>query len=379
MAKTARADTVGSLLRPAEVVQARNDQLAGKISAADRRAVDDRAVLDAIALQTSVGLDVISDGEMRRASWNAAIGVNSEAPFAGYEMVDATHPIWRSFWRGADRQRQDRPAAAATMVTSKLSVARDIVSEEYGFLKANTTARTKYTFPAPSYHRAFWDKEVSSGAYATVDDYLRAVCELTRREIVDKLVAMGCDYIQLDAPNYGQIYTDPEVRAAYERQGHDLEAEVIADAEIDNALFEGLPSSVTRAIHICRGNGPGGIWSATGGYERFAEAMFPRLSNFDTLLLEYDSDRAGGFEPLQHVRDDTTVVLGLLTTKTGDMESASDVEGPIREASSYVPLERLSLSPQCGFSSAPGGNPITVEQQRAKLALVSDIAHRVWS
>ena len=180
---------------------------------------------------------------------------------------------------------------------------------------------------------------------------MEAVVQFIRTNVVDKLVAMGCDYIQLDAPNYGQAYTDPEVRAAFEAEGHDLEAEVIADAEYDNALFEGL-SGVTRAIHVCRGNGGGGYWSATGGYEHFAADMFPRLTNVDTLLLEYDTDRAGGFEPLQHVRKDTTAVLGLLTTKNGKLEDAAQVEARVREASKYLPIENLALSTQCSFASS---------------------------
>jgi 5-methyltetrahydropteroyltriglutamate--homocysteine methyltransferase len=203
------------------------------------------------------------------------------------------------------------------------------------------------------------------------------VRDFIRENIVDKLLAMGCDYIQLDAPNYGQAYTDPEVRAAFQAEGHDLDAEVVADAELDNSLFDGI-TGVTRAIHICRGNGGGGYWSATGGYEHFADKMFPRLTNIDTLLLEYDTDRAGGFEPLQHVGKGATAVLGLLTTKNGRLEDQAAVEGRIREASKYVPLENLALSTQCGFASSGLGNPLTVDEQRAKLDLVCRVAHRVW-
>src|SRR5262249_37796081 len=147
-----------------------------------------------------------------------------------------------------------------------------------------------------------------------------------------------------------------------------LEAEVQADAELDNSLFDGL-TGVTKAIHVCRGNGGGGYWSATGGYEHFAHLMFPKLTNVDTLLLEYDPERAGGFEPLQHVRPKTTVVLGLLTTKNGRLEDDQAVEGRIREASRFVPLDNLALSTQCGFASSGAGNPLSVDEEIAKLKL----------
>jgi 5-methyltetrahydropteroyltriglutamate--homocysteine methyltransferase len=188
---------------------------------------------------------------------------------------------------------------------------------------------------------------------------------------------MGCDYIQLDAPNYGQFYVDAEVRAAFESDGHDLTAELIADAEIDNSLFAGI-SGVTRALHVCRGNGPGGIWSASGGYEPIARDAFDRFSNLDTLLLEYDTRRAGDFTPLRHVRHDTTVVLGLLTTKHPELESAEALEERIRAATEFVPLDRLALSPQCGFNSASQGNRLSQDEQAAKLRRVVDVAHGVW-
>ena len=257
MATTARADTVGSLLRPAEVVQARNDQLAGKISAADRRAVEDRAVLDAIALQTSAGLDVISDGEMRRASWNAAIGVNSEAPFGGYEMVDATHPIWRSFWRGADRQRQDRPAAAATMVTSKLSVARDIVSEEYGFLR-----RTRRRAPSTPSRRPA--TTAPSGTRSTPRRLRHGrrlpACRVRLHPPRGRRQARRHG-LRLHPARCAQLRPDlhgPGRARRLRGQGHDLEAEVVADAEIDNALFDGLPAASRGPSTSVAATGRGG-------------------------------------------------------------------------------------------------------------------------
>jgi 5-methyltetrahydropteroyltriglutamate--homocysteine methyltransferase len=377
MTKVARAETVGSLLRPAYLHEARQNAREGKLPQDELRALEDRAVLEAIELQKSVGLDVITDGEYRRAGWNPATSSQPDAPIGGYGPVEGHRITYMKFWRDSSGKIVERRLGPGTVIKSPLELRHDIVTSEYGFLQKHAGFRTKYTFTAPSYHRHFWHPEHSSSVYPTVDAYLEAVRDFIRKEIVDRLLSFGCDYIQLDAPNYGQAYTDPDVRAAFEAEGHDLEAELIADAELDNSLFDGI-TGVTRAIHICRGNGGGGYWSATGGYEHIAESMFPRLSNIDTLLLEYDTDRAGGFEPLEYVHPNAIVVLGLLTTKDGTLEDNNAVEQRIREAGKYVPLERLALSTQCGFSSSGTGNPLTVEQQVAKLKLVSDVAERIW-
>lgn len=192
-----------------------------------------------------------------------------------------------------------------------------------------------------------------------------------------RIVALGGDYVQMDAPNYAQWHVDRDNRAAFEAWGHDMAAELAADAEIDDSVFDGV-RGITRAIHICRGNAPGGRWLADGGYERIAAEVFPRLTGYDRLLLEYDTPRAGDFGPLRHVRADATVVLGLLTTKRGALEDADAVEGRLREAARLVPLERLALSPQCGFASGEAGNPLTPAQQEAKLHRVGEVARRVW-
>lgn len=373
----ARAETVGSLLRPNYLHEARQAVREGRLDQESLRSLEDRAVLEAIELQTHVGLDVITDGEFRRAGWNPATSYQPDAPIGGYGPVDDYRITYMKFWRDKTGNIVDRRLGPGTVIKSPLELRRDIVTSDYGFLKEHTTARTKFTFTAPSYHRHFWHPVHSRDAYPTVDDYLIAVRDFIRKEIVDRLIALGCDYIQLDAPNYGQAYTDPDVRAAFEAEGHDLEAELIQDAELDNSLFDGI-TGMTRAIHICRGNGGGGYWSASGGYEHIAEQMFPRLTNVDTLLLEYDTERAGGFEPLQHVRPGTTVVLGLLTTKDGTLEDAESVKRRIREAATFLPLESMALSTQCGFSSSGTGNPLSPEQQRAKLELVSSVAEELW-
>ena len=376
----ARAETVGSLLRPEALRAARAAVAAGEGSAEQVRAAEDDAVRAAIALQEAVGLDVISDGELRRLAWNATIPFAEEPffrpPVAGYRFFPDDKG-WVRGWRGVDGQRVQRPARPRPIITEPLSVARDIVADEYAFLKEHAHGRTKFTFPSPSYHRVFWHPEHSKAVYPTIDHFLRAVLDYTRAQVIEPLLRLGCDYIQLDAPNYGQFYTDADLRAEYEAEGHNLAANLIADVEIDNAVFDGI-SGITRALHVCRGNGPGGIWSATGGYDHLAPVMFPRLTNVDTLLLEYDTPRSGDFRPLGHVRPHQAVVLGLLTTKHGALEDAGLVEQRITEAARYVPLDRLALSPQCGFNSAGIGNPLDEAEQEAKLRRVVEVARRVW-
>jgi 5-methyltetrahydropteroyltriglutamate--homocysteine methyltransferase len=378
---TARSDVVGSLLRPAYLREARQGVRQGRVSAAELQAVEDRAVREAIALQEAAGLDVISDGELRRQSWVVTIPLREEgaahAPLAGYEFLPA-EPEWWSLWKEPDGQRaQVWTATTRPFITRPLQVVRDIIGDEYAFLKANAHRRTKFTIPAPSWHRIFWHPEYSRAAYPTPEDFLGAVADYLRTEVVTKIMALGGDYIQLDAPNYAQWHVDLENRAAFEAWGHDMAAELVADAEIDNTVFAGI-SGVTRAIHICRGNAPGGRWLANGGYERIARGVFPRLSHYDRLLLEYDTPRAGDFGALRDVGAHTTVVLGLLTTKQGALEDGGAVEARIREATRYIPLERLAVSPQCGFASGEAGNPLTPAEQEAKLRLVAQVAQRVW-
>jgi len=378
---TSRSDVVGSLLRPSYLREARKRASEGAIDASELRAVEDRAVREAIALQESAGLDVVTDGELRRNSWVVTIPLREvgvpHAPLTGYEFLPA-EPGWWSLWKEPDgRRAQVWTAPTRPFITKPLRVVRDIVADEYAFLKAHARARTKFTIPAPSWHRIFWHRDYSRSAYATADDFLRAVAAYLRTEVVAKIIQLGGDYIQMDAPNYAQWHVDADNRAAFEAWGHDMAAELRADAEIDNTVFEGV-RGVTRAIHICRGNAPGGRWLATGGYEHIAAEVFPRLTNYNRLLLEYDTPRAGDFGPLRHVGRDTEVVLGLLTTKHGALEDAAAVERRVREASGYLPLARLAVSPQCGFASGEAGNPLTPGEQEAKLRVVAQVARRIW-
>jgi 5-methyltetrahydropteroyltriglutamate--homocysteine methyltransferase len=381
-ATTVRADVVGSLLRPEYLREAREAARAGSLDEGELPALEDKAVLEAIALQESAGIQAITDGEFRRTGWIAFIPMVDdplfEAPVSGFEFLNADSG-WRGLWKTGEGDPADTSALPPEepFVTRRLEVQRDIVGDEYSFLKTNAKARAKYTIPAPSWSRIFWHPEHSADAYPTSDDFIEDIARLTREHIVDRLVELGCDYIQIDAPNYAQWHIDPGNRAVFEEHGHDMAHELVADAEFDNMVFEGL-SGVTRAMHMCRGNAPGGMWAATGGYEVISSEVFPRLTNFDRLLLEYDTDRAGGFGPLADVLPHHEIVLGLVTTKAGTLEDADDVAARIEEATEHVPLDRLAVSPQCGFASGEIARTMTQEEQEAKLRLVGEVARRVW-
>jgi 5-methyltetrahydropteroyltriglutamate--homocysteine methyltransferase len=360
-----RAETVGSLLRPPELLEVRRRRRVGEAGDAEVRAAEDHAVLRAIRLQESLGLDVITDGEMRRTSWIST----ARGPLDGFEQRPGG-PGWR--WRGTS-QAAELSARPFPFVVRPIRVRDRLAEREYAFLRRHARARTKYCVPAPSYHRTLWSPAHSRAAYPRCEDFLREIRDVVRG-IIEDVVAMGCDYVQLDAPNYGNL-CDPTHRSAMASSGRDLDAEVGVDVELDNSVVEGL-TGVTTAVHVCRGNAAGN-WAASGGYDAIAERVFGGLA-VDRLLLEYDTPRAGGFEPLRQVRPETTVVLGLITTKHGALEDAGAVEARIREAAATLPWERLALSPQCGFASVEWGNPISPAEQEAKLRLVVDVARRVW-
>jgi 5-methyltetrahydropteroyltriglutamate--homocysteine methyltransferase len=360
-----RAENPGSLLRPAWLLALRRRRRDGRASEAEAREGEDRAVLEAIRLQESLGLDVITDGEMRRTSWigTARGAVDGFEPRAG-------GPGWQ--WQGT-AEAAELSKRPFPFVARPISVRYSLAEREYAFLRAHSRARTKLCLPAPSYHRTVWHPEHSRDAYPRCEDFLVAMRDVVR-DMAREAVAMGCDYVQLDAPNYGNL-CDRDLRAAMEATGRDLDAELDVDVALDNSVLEGLDGAIT-AMHICRGNAAGN-WAGSGGYGVIAERLFSGL-RVDRLLLEYDTPRAGGFDALRHVRRDTAVVLGLLTTKRGELEDAVAVEARIREAAAIVPLDRLALSPQCGFASVEWGNPISPAEQEAKLRLVVELARRVW-
>jgi len=359
----ARAETVGSLLRPPELLAARRDLSQGRGTHDRIRELEDAAVLDAIRLQEAVGLDVITDGEMRRRGWAATTEV-----LEGFEPRPGGPGLK---WRGVGPELQT--GAGYPTVVHRIS-ARGSLAEEYSFLVDHAQLRAKYCLPAPSYHRRFWYPQHSAEAYPTCEAFLVATRDYLRAEVA-RLTELRCDYVQLDAPNYGSL-CDDENRRRLEARGHDLDAELAFDIELDNSVFEGFPG-ITRALHVCRGNAAG-RWHSSGGYGRIAERLFQQL-NVDVLLLEYDTERAGDFGPLAYIGPATIAVLGLLTTKSGDLEEEREVEARIAQAAKVKPLAELALSPQCGFASVAVGNPLTPEEQRAKLELVARVARRTWA
>jgi 5-methyltetrahydropteroyltriglutamate--homocysteine methyltransferase len=362
-----RAETVGSLLRSDEVVSAAR---AGRDDPAAATMLDD-AVMDAVRLQEDAGLDVITDGEVRRMAWAQTTRfLDCFAVTPGRGALN-----WRGGVPGSARSAQAGGGYPSVVRRVTEAARTGSMTDEYAFLAQHSHARTKFTMAAPSYHRRYWSDEHSSQAYGSCEEFLTDIRDY-QREVVQELRALGCDYVQLDAPNYGSL-CDPDTRAAMVADGRDPDAETIFDAELDNSLFDGI-DGVTTALHICRGNGPGGAWHSAGGYGAISGLLFPRLK-FDRLLLEYDSDRAGTFAPLAEVRSGTVVVLGLLTTKSDRLEDPGDIEERIAEAARIKPLAELALSTQCGFASVPASNPVSAIGQRAKLELVGRVARWVWA
>ncbi len=358
----ARSDVVGSLLRPPSLIEARQKHERGELSAAEFKLIEDRAVLDAVALQENAGLDVITDGEMRRYAF---FGHLAEA-LEGFDKFGG----WSITFR--DGKGHDS-TVARPVVVEKLRWRRQMSVEEFTYLRGRTKKPVKITLVSAQQASAYYEPQKSQAAYATRDAYLADLVDFTRREIAE-LKRLGCEYIQIDAPQYAALL-DETIREGYRQRGSDPDKMLDACIELDNAIIEGHPG-VTFGIHICRGNHKS-MFYASGGYDRIAEKVFSR-ARFDRFLLEYDDERSGTFEPLRHVPGDRTVVLGLVSSKTPTLESRDELRRRIDEAARIVPLERLALSPQCGFASTHEGNRLTQDEQRMKLELVAQTAKEIW-
>jgi 5-methyltetrahydropteroyltriglutamate--homocysteine methyltransferase len=359
-----RSDVVGSLLRPDYLSQARQRLEAGQIDAAAFKQVEDRAVDEAIRLQEEAGLDVVSDGEQRRYAFfghlvEALEGFDKHGGWGIRFHDDEGHEL-----------RYQRP-----VVVEKLRWRRSMCAEELVYLRARTDRAAKVTLVSTQQAAAYYDPQKSAGAYATRDAYLADLVDLTRREI-EELVRLGCRYVQIDAPQYAALL-DPEIREGYQQRGSDVDEMIDRTIELDNAVIDGFRGQgVAFGLHVCRGNNQS-MFYASGGYDPIAERVF-RKTHYDRFLLEYDDERSGTFEPLRFVPDDRVVVLGLVTTKKPRVETREELEGRVREAAKVVPLERLALSPQCGFASTWEGNRISAEVQRRKLEVVAETAKAIW-
>jgi len=356
-----RSDVVGSLLRPDYLKEARKKRASGELSHAEFKKIEDRAVDEAIALQIESGLDVISDGEMRRYA------------FFGH-LIDAIEG-YDKFGGWAIPFHDDQGNELVfkrPVVVSKLKRVRPMCEEEFVYLRAKTEHPAKVTLVSAQQAAAYYDAEKSKGAYPTIDAYLADLVDILKTE-VEELVRLGCTYIQIDAPQYAALI-DPDIREGYRKRGNDPDRLLDRCIELDNAVIGDHPG-ITFGIHLCRGNNQSKYY-ASGGYDPIT-SVFSR-TRFDRFLLEYDDERSGGFEPLKYVPEDRTVVLGLITSKKPELESKGELKQRIEDASKYVPLERLALSPQCGFASTEEGNLLTPEQQAAKLRLVTETAREVW-
>ena len=359
-----RADVVGSLLRPDYLKQARERWEGGEIGPAEFKRIEDRAVDEAVRLQEEAGLDVVTDGEVRRYAF---FGHLVEA-LEGFDKLGG----WAiPFHDEAGRELVfKRP-----VVVEKLRWRRSMCAEEFTYLRARTQRPAKVTLVSTQQAAAYYDPEKSAGAYPTRDAYLADLVDLTRREIAE-LIRLGCTYIQIDAPQYAALL-DPQMREGYRQRGSDVDEMIDRTVELDNAVIDGFDTQgVTFGLHICRGNNQS-MFYASGGYDPVAERVFGR-TKFHRFLLEYDDERSGTFEPLRLVPEDRVVVLGLVTTKKPRLESREELGRRIGEAAKVVPLERLALSPQCGFASTWEGNRISPEVQRQKLEVVARTARAVW-
>lgn len=362
--KTYRADHVGSLLRPPELLDARAKHAAGSMTTEELREHEDRAILEALELQRQVGLDVCTDGEFRRGTWlgDMALAVDGFQPAS--VMLQ---------WQGPGGGTE---ASTSHIVGTKLHQKQRLTGYESGFLAEHAPGPYKMTMPAPSvFQLSSFQAGVTDKVYPTRWALLQDIVAIVHAEI-QALVADKASYVQMDDA-FLAFYLDENARQRLAGQGVDLERSLEDGIRANNESLRGVDrSNLTVGFHICRGNSKS-RWFAAGGYDAVAEKLFSEL-DVDRFLLEYDDERSGGFEPLRFMAPDKTVVLGLLSTKEATLESQDELRRRVDEAAKYVPLDRLALSPQCGFASVAAGNLLSHDQQRRKLELLVDTAQKVW-
>jgi 5-methyltetrahydropteroyltriglutamate--homocysteine methyltransferase len=363
-----RAEHVGSFLRPTAVKEARAAFRAGHLPLEQLRRVEDRAILAVLERQRSIGVDLFTDGELRRT------GFQNDLVEAVEGFVDAPRPAVVRIWQGPGGEPQEQ--GTRQVVGGKLRPGGRLTEHQVRFLQDHAPGPIKMTVPSPNQFPAIsYQPGLSEAFYPTRSDLLWELVSIIKQEIA-ALVEDGIAYIQVDEPRYS-YYVDPKWRQHLHNLGEDAGKMFDEAIAADNACLEGVRrQGLTVAMHICRGNNES-KWYAEGGYEPIAEKLFGSLT-VDRFLLEYDTERAGTFEPLRFMPRDKIIVLGLVSSKTPSLESQNELLRRIDEASRYVPIENLALSPQCGFASTAAGNLLTEEEQWRKLELVVATARRVW-
>ena len=361
-----RADHVGSLLRPPELKAARERRKQGEIGGAELRQVEDAAIRDAVRRQEEIGLRAVTDGEFRRTWWHLDF-------LSGFENVRLIPPIMKARFHTAAGDIEAAPPGLR--VEGKLRRSRPVFVDHFAFLKSVARALPKQTIPSPTQmHFRGGRKAIDLAAYPDIDVFFADLGRVYAEEIA-ALGAAGCRYLQLDEVNFAYL-CDPAVREQVRAIGEDPDALPKVYARLINAALAGRPAGMRVTMHLCRGNFQS-AWVAEGGYEPVAEILFNDVG-VDAYFMEYDSDRAGGFEPLRLVPKDKQVVLGLVTTKTGTLESKDALKRRIDQAARFIDLDRLCLSPQCGFASTEEGNKVSADEQWRKLGLVVEVAREVW-
>ncbi len=358
-----RADHVGSLLRSAALKAARGKRERGEISSAELAAVEDREIEKIIRKQEDVGLRSVTDGEFRRAFWN-------------YDFLGKLNGVEAYLGERKIKFQGRQPKPMMLRVIGKLGAHRaHPMIEHFKFVAAHAKATPKMTIPSPSsLHFRYGRDAVPASIYPAMDDFYRDLGE-SYRAVVRAFADAGCRYLQLDEVNFAYL-CDPKLRAFVAERGDDPRTLPHIYARMINAAIADVPADMTKAMHLCRGNFQSSF-VASGGYEPVAEILFNEI-DIDAYFMEYDSDRAGGFEPLRFVPKDKMVVLGLVTSKSGTLESKDAIKRRIDEAAKFVELEQLCLSPQCGFASSEEGNILAEDEQWAKLRRIVEVADEVW-
>jgi len=361
-----RADHVGSLLRPPQLLKARESAARNEISGQELREIEDGAIRDLVRMQEDIGLQGVTDGEFRRSSWHMDFL---------YQVGGVTKVRDNLSVRFHNEKGDIEFTPAALRVTGKLKLQKCIFSEDFQYLKSIARATPKLTIPSPSMmHYRGGRAAIDAAAYPDLEEFWSDLAAVYAAEIAE-LGKLGCTYLQLDDTSLAYL-NDPAQRQHVAQIGGNADNQHLVYIKLINAALADRPAGMTLCTHLCRGNFRSS-WVAAGGYDHVADALFGQL-NVDGFFFEYDDERSGGFEPLRFVPKGKIVVLGLVTSKRAAVESKELLKRRIEEASQYVPLDQICLSPQCGFSSTVEGNALSIDEQMAKLRLIAETAREVW-